>query len=242
LPGSSESANKAHWESVGASYRAEWEPPAKRLLSARELDFVSHHLEQSAADAALDVGTGNGRILERLLAATASTELYGIDVAAAMLAVCEARFRDEPRVKALRLCDISVEPVPFDRRFGFISAIRVLKYSAAWPGSVTRLAKSLQPGGRLVFSMPSRTSVNRLSRAYAVPWYQTSRAELQSACDGAGLRVLDVAGFARLPYIAYRRATDGPSLKALVSAEAAMERLLGKTALARELFVAATIG
>ena len=240
MPESSESANKAHWESVGASYDSEWDSPAKRLLSERELDFVVRHLAEPEPAAALDIGMGNGRILERLLAATSSTELYGVDVAAAMLAVCEAKFRREPRVKALQLCDVSTDPVPFDRLFGFISAIRVLKYSAAWPGSVARLAKSLEPGGRLVFSMPNRASVNRLSRAYAVPWYQTSPHELLAVCDAAGLRVLEVAGFARLPYVAYRKAGAGPPLKALMGAERTMERLLGRTSLTRELFVAAT--
>jgi SAM-dependent methyltransferase len=242
LPGSSESANKAHWESVGASYRAEWELPGKRVLSERELAFVARHLTESGvgAGAALDVGTGNGRILDRLLATAPDVELYGIDVAAAMLAVCQARFQDEPRVKELRACDISQDPVPFDRRFGFVSAIRVLKYSPTWPESVARLTDSLEPGGRFVFSMPNRVSANRLSRDYAVPWFQTSRRDLMALCERLGLRILEIAGFVRLPYLAYRRAGDGLPLKMLVGTENGLERLLGPTFLTRELFVAAT--
>ncbi len=238
-PGSSDSANRAHWETVGASYGAEWESPGKTLMSERELDFVARHVPPGAG-AALDVGTGNGRILHRLLRAAPEADLYGVDIAEAMLDVCRGRFGDEPRVKDLRLCDVSRQPVPFDRRFAFISAIRVLKYSPAWTESVARLGGSLEPGGTLVFSMPNRASANRLSRPYAVAWYQASRRELASACEAAGLRVTEMAGFTRLPYAAYRRAGAGLPVRVLLGTEALADRLLGATVLTRELFVAAT--
>lgn len=238
LAASSESANQAHWENVGASYRAEWESPGKQLLSEKELAFVARHVP-SGARAGLDVGTGNGRILDRLLTAAPAAELYGVDVAQAMLDACRARFAGEPRVVDLQLCDVSQQPLPFDRQFDFISAIRVLKYSPAWKQSVARLAASLEGGGTIVFTMPNRASVNRLSRAYAVPWYQSSEAELRTVCADAGLRVVDMAGFARLPYVAYRRAPDGLPVRALLGAEGLAERVLGRTRLARELFVAA---
>jgi SAM-dependent methyltransferase len=241
LSESSESANKAHWESVGADYHVEWEPPAKQRLSEKELAFVARGLTAGPAARALDEGIGNGRILDHLLSVTTVTEFYGIDVAAAMVEVCHARFRDEPRVRGLALCDVSQEPVPFEGRFDFISAIRVLKYSPSWAASVTRLAGCLEAGGRLVFTMPNRNSLNRLSRDYAVPWYQASRRELEAVCDGAGLRITAVEGFSRLPYVAYRRAADGWPLKAVIGGEAALERLLGTTVGVRELFVTATL-
>jgi SAM-dependent methyltransferase len=227
----SESANKAHWESVGAGYQAEWEPPAKQQLSEKELAFVARGLAGApAATRALDVGIGNGRILDHLLSVTTSTEFYGIDVAAAMVEVCRARFRDEPRVRDVALCDVSREPVPFDGPFDFISAIRVLKYSPSW-----------KPGGRFVFTMPNRNSINRLSRAYAVPWYRTSRRELEDVCDGAGLSITAMEGFSRLPYVAYRRATHGWALKAVIGGERALDRALGSTVGVRELFVDAVL-
>lgn len=239
---SSESANKAHWEGVGADYDVEWEPPAKQRLSEKELAFVADVLTGGGpAGRALDVGIGNGRILAHLLSVTASTEFYGIDVAAAMVEVCQRRFRDESRVKELALCDVSREPIPFASRFDFISAIRVLKYSPAWAASITHLVGSLAPGGRLVFTMPNRNSLNLFSREYAVPWYQARRRELEAVCDGAGLRVTAVEGFARLPYAAYRTAADGWPLRVVIGGEAALGRIFGKTVGTRELFVAATL-
>lgn len=234
-----ESANRAHWEGVGSSYNTGWAHPAKQKLSQLELDFVSRYCNMTAAGQALDVGIGNGRILEHLLGSTSASRFYGIDLADAMVDDCRTRFGDEPRVMALERCDISRDVIPFETRFDFVSAVRVLKYSPNWREILGVLSSCLHPGGVLAFSMPNRSSLNRLSRPYAVPWYQATAGDIRQACLSAGLEVLELKGFARLPHAAYERSDHAWVMRAVLGAEAALGHLLGATALTREIFVAA---
>lgn len=228
---------RLHWEQLGGSYEEGWQPPAKQLLSRRELDFVGRHLTDADRAAALDVGIGNGRILEFLLSNTSDTVFYGIDFAQSMVDVCRSRFIDDPRVAELRLCDINRDQVPFDLQFDFISAVRVLKYSPTWADGLATLIGRLTPGGTLVFSMPNRLSINRFSRPYSVPWYTTTPAELQERCRALGAPIVEMSGFPRLPYLAYNRA-QGRLLTALQATERALAVVCGPTLFGRELFVA----
>src|SRR4051812_37720492 len=108
---------RAHWESVGGNYTAEWDPPARSKLGERELDFIVNGLKASAARTALDVGIGSGRILSQVLARTDDTVFYGVDIAQAMVDSTRERLKDQPRLRDLAVCNIAEEPVPFDVKF-----------------------------------------------------------------------------------------------------------------------------
>ena len=236
--------NKEHWEKLGADYNLSWRAPAKEWLSRQELDFVSRQVPGGAATV-LDVGIGNGRILEQLLRSTDSAQLYGVDIAEAMVDACRLRFSGEPRIVDLSVCDISAEPLPFDIPFDFISSIRVLKYSRNWPEIVARLVCHLSQAATadgsgdatLVFSMPNRRSLSRFSRAYAVPWETTTREELTALCARLGAAAVEVVGVGRLPFFVYRPRPRVLSSLA-VAVEGVLNKMLGPTFLARELFVA----
>jgi len=206
-------------------------------LSHRELDFVGRHLDGANPGRALDVGIGNGRILDFLLSRTADTVFYGVDFAQAMVDVCRSGFADEARVVELALCDIARAPIPFDAHFDFISAVRVLKYSPNWDEVLGSLVEKLEPSGTLVFSMPNHTSINRFSRPYSVPWYMTTPKDLRARCASLGVPILEMCAFPRFPYIAYQRAR-GWAVKPLWSAERVLTAACGDTFLGRELFVA----
>src|SRR3954452_6992011 len=94
-------SNREHWEQVGRSYSASWEPPAKQLLSHRELGFILRHLRMTPARTALDIGIGNGRILEAVLSDNDITRVHGLDIAGEMVTVCRRRFEHEPRDEGL---------------------------------------------------------------------------------------------------------------------------------------------
>jgi 2-polyprenyl-3-methyl-5-hydroxy-6-metoxy-1,4-benzoquinol methylase len=231
--------NQQHWEAVGSAYSASWEPPAKQMLSRRELAFIAEHLRRTGARTALDVGIGNGRIIDALLRATTTTRFHGIDIAREMVAVCQERFAGEERVQELIACDISQLRLPMAQEFDFISAIRVLKYSENWSAIVAYLISRLSPGGVLVFSMPNRASINAASRDYAVPWHSSSKAQLAEVVQRAGADVLDVTGFVRLPYVLYERPRRPRLVRLVTGTDLALQRLLGDELLTRELFVAA---
>jgi ubiquinone/menaquinone biosynthesis C-methylase UbiE len=209
------------------------------VLSRQELGFIVSHLRRIKPGVALDVGIGNGRIIDGLLTATESTRFYGVDIAEEMVAICRERFSDEPRVEQLVVSDLSALDIPIDEQFDFISAIRVITYSEHWRQIVSYLVSRLRPGGVLVFTMPNRNSLNRISRPYAVPWYSATRAELRATLEEAGAQTLEVGGFMRLPHFLYDR-QQKPALARLVTGtDAVLGRLLGGELLIRELFVAA---
>ncbi len=232
-------ANKQHWQSLGRSYSAAWEPPAKRALSRRELGFIATQLRRTPARFALDVGVGNGRILAGLLSVTQSTRFYGIDLAEEMVRVCRERLRDQSRIEQLLVADIDQLQLPIECDFDFISAIRVLTYNERWREIVGYLVGRLRPGGVLVFSMPNRNSLNRISRPYAIPWHSASRAQLQALLTQVGAQIVDSAGFVRLPHRLYDETRKSSLARLVTGADAILERLLPKELLARELFIAA---
>ncbi|HEX3425553.1 MAG TPA: class I SAM-dependent methyltransferase [Acidimicrobiales bacterium] len=236
--------NRDHWQRLGDTYRSSWDPPAKDELSRRELQFVARHLPPEPGTI-LDVGIGTGRIIERLLASTSSAKIYGVDVAESMVRSCAARFATEPRVVALEVCDVARGVIPFDTSFDCITAIRSLKYSPDWQAVVGALAARLtrDQGSRsvLVFSMPNRHALNRLSRAYAVPWEMTTQTDLRSLCGSLGLHVVEIAGFGRLPFFAYNTTSPAWLPDAVMALDTMLGRLLGPRFLTRELFVAAAV-
>lgn len=242
------------WERLGGAYGLEWERPAKRVLSARELDFVTRHLERTPRRAALDVGIGSGRILAELLSRTTDMHVYGVDIAQAMVGECDKRFAGEDRIRGLYVCDVSREDVPINERFDLISAVRVLKYSANWPEIVGKLVSLLHPGGILVFTMPNDRSLTQYTRRLAwlkrtdptfripgrwtVPSHATSEPEIDELCGRLGTSVLEMTGFTKLPHFFYNRPSRPRAADAVVRVDRALDNLVGEVAFTRELFVA----
>lgn len=235
-PKSGGPSNRRHWESIGAEYETGWQKAAKHRLSEKELRFVSRQLIRQPTRRALDVGIGNGRIIEHVLATTRTTELYGVDIAQEMVDVCSQKFATHNRVRDLRVCDVSAEALPFDAQFDFISAVRVLKYNANWKEIVVSLLDALVVNGIFVFSMPNRLSLNMISRSYDISWYTTTRRELEKLAKALRVSLLDICGFTKLPYFLYNNVGERVSH----SVVAIDDRLSGlsRTAFARELFVA----
>lgn len=229
--------DRTFWDDQARTYARTWEGPGRRDMAQRELEFVSRHAQTTPQERILDIGIGTGRLLEHYLAATDVRELHGVDIAREMVAACRERFSDA-RIKGLVVADAS-SSLPFRARFDFISAVRVLKYSERWRDAIGVIADRLDPFGVTVFTMPNRRSINRFSRRYGVPWHSTTIDELHHTCAEAGLAAIEIRGFTRLPYSLYARTTSALVNAATLTTEGAARSLLGPTALARELFVAA---
>lgn len=234
--------NKDHWESVGAAYTAEWDPPARSRLGERELEFIVEGLRASPGQTALDVGIGSGRILDGLLRRTSDTLFDGVDIAAAMVEASRQRFASEPRIRQLSVCDVSREPLPPGQAVDFVSAIRMLKYNENWREMVAKLVERLAPGGVIVFSMSNRNSLNRISRPYAIGGVDVTRGDMLALCHRLELEVLAVDGFIKLPHFLYSRVRSPRGARTILAVNGAMERVIGGPALAREIFVAARRG
>jgi trans-aconitate methyltransferase len=232
-------ANKEHWDQLGGRYSEGWASLSQQELSRSERAFVVRHIPSSPGNRVLDVGVGNGRILECLLRHADVAEVYGIDIAPNMLEYCRDRLGDDPKLKQLELCDIATEPIAAPYDLQFISAVRVLKYVPDWWQVLQeRLITQLAPGGVLVFSMPNKRSVKAASRSYAVEYHTTTTTELRDGLDRAGVEVLEIAGFSKFPDLIHRKCTAPWSSKLVIAGERAMMRPLGAARFATELFIA----
>jgi hypothetical protein len=100
------------------------------------------------------------------------------------------------------------------------------------------VAPRLVHGGHFLFTMPNRNSLNRYSR-YPIPSYTTSTNEIADACFQAGLRVVDIRSFSKIPTRFYLL-SSGPGWRDLMlKAEMKLEAGLGAERFGRELFVVA---
>lgn len=234
----STSSDRAFWNEQARTYGDSWETRGKSAMGERELALLTRFGNEEGAERALDIGIGTGRVLNHYLTATHVRKVYGMDAAENMADVCRRRFDGEPRLGGIVVGDLSAE-IPFLGMFDLITAIRVLKYEPSWASVIGRVADHLRVGGVLLFSMPNSRSLNMFSRPYGVRWHATTTNELRSVCEAAGLDPVVVQGATRLPYSLYERSDNAVLCGILKGADSSLDRLLGRTAGVRELFVAA---
>ncbi len=232
-------SNREHWEGIGGDYTSEWDPPARNRLGELELEFIVRSLQRGPGHSALDVGVGSGRILAGLLAGMRETELWGIDLAQAMVDATAARFAAEPRVRELRVCDLSREPLPYARQFDGISAIRMLKYNDNWREMVGKLVAQLSPEGVIVFTMSNANSLNRISRPYAIGGVDATLADMRELCTALGLTIIEEQGFTKMPHFIYSRLRAPIATRSVLALDRLLSRVVGGPTFAREIFVAA---
>jgi glycosyltransferase involved in cell wall biosynthesis/SAM-dependent methyltransferase len=228
--------NRNHWDTLGGSYKNVWQSPARSKLDQSERNFVVTATHQGLGQAVLDVGVGTGRILEAYIKDNYIKHLYGIDISPEMIRFSIDRFKGNHVIETLQTVDLSKEDIPFETHFDTISCVRVLKYNADWLNVLTKLSQNLKPGGSLVFSMANARSLNRFSH-YPIPTYKTNTSDIKKFAGQLGLEVVEMRGFTRIPDKIYDAASVRPLIMAINSIEKLASLLLGKTFLARELFV-----
>lgn len=106
----------------------------------------------------LDVGCWNGGFLERVQRAGRYTELVGVDVVDAGVAVARRKGFDA------RVVDLNGEPLPFDAgEFDGVSLLAVLEHVFDPVAMVREIHRVLRPGGELLIDVPNAASLtNRL--------------------------------------------------------------------------------
>lgn len=140
---------------------------------------------------ALDVGSGVGWVVERLLGYGARVE--GCDIAPVAVEELSRRF---PGVSFFR-AEIGVTPVPRpDASYELITALDVMYHvtdDAIWHAALVELARVLGPGGRLVVT--DRLAGDTTAPARHVRF--RSMAEWSEAAASVGLELRDVRGVFR---------------------------------------------
>ncbi|WP_170309020.1 class I SAM-dependent methyltransferase [Pseudonocardia hierapolitana] len=234
-----EYSNQQHWDRVGSTYSDNWSHPARSGVSRLELAFIDRHIPSRRGLTVLDVGIGNGRISEHLLCCENVSQLVGLDISPKMIEICRKKFGGHPKVAALHVCDLSIEDPPVEAAYDVVTAIRMLKYSRNWSEILIKLAARLRPGGVIILSMCNDRSISHLSRGYSITYFGTTRSELVQLVTSLECDLLEVSGSNKSPDIVYRAASRPVLARSLLVAERALDAVLGRATLARELFVAA---
>ena len=95
--------NKSHWNELGDKYPRAWEKEAKQWMSQRELNFISDYFRKENM-VVLDIGSGNGRILDYHLKCGHAKKIYGIDISEEMVKICKKRFKNNEQVMNVAVC------------------------------------------------------------------------------------------------------------------------------------------
>jgi SAM-dependent methyltransferase len=232
--------NRQHWDSLNRHYdiRA-WTLAAKRLMAAKEINFIKNFLQINDPKKILDIGVGNGRILSALIKNSHDeARLSGIDISPEMIKFCKEKFGNESKLSGLIVADVSDENFTFDDRYSFISAIRVLKYNKNWRDIIGKIAKTaLTDGGIFIFTMPNRNSINKFAK-YKIPFHRASKKEIMSVSEKNNLKILKIKTFTRVPDIFYEFSENSTYIRLLLLAESLLEYIFGASFLGRILFIA----
>lgn len=230
--------NKDHWDELASNYSKAWEGYGKNEMNEIEKGFIVKYLKKSNQNLLLDLGIGNGRILETLLEnAKINSEIFGLDISPKMVAICKEKFKNIQKIKELKTCDIANETVPFNKNFDFITAIRVLKYNKNWKDIIKNIYKELNHNGIFVFTMLNSRSINRFFK-YTIPLYRTNIKELRKVLAESGFKILEIRSFTKLPDFFYNHSKNKFFAKLVIFSEKLLEIIFGKVFLGRILFIA----
>lgn len=235
-------SNKKYWDSWNIKYSQVWETAARKEMSKKETSFIVSRLKGKNSQKILDIGVGNGRILDVLAKkSNKKSAIFGIDISDKMVKICKKRFQKENKVKDIVVCDLSQKNIPFQTKFDFITMIRVLKYNPNWQKMIKKVFNSMNSRGRFIFTMPNNRSISILSgdkfsdRNTSIIY--SNPAELKKILVSIGFSNIEIIAFSKLPNFLYHISNNSSYVKVLLIAESVLESIFGRTFMGRELFV-----
>ncbi|MDD4353354.1 MAG: methyltransferase domain-containing protein [Candidatus Nanoarchaeia archaeon] len=228
--------NEIHWENLGKDYSNSWLTPSKQMMSQKESKFIAKYANLARPKYSLDIGVGNGRILENHINNNIPN-IYGMDISKNMVEICLEKFKDKSNIKNIKVCDISKEKIPFQNNFDFVSAIRVLKYNKNWKEILERIISKLNKEGIFVFTMLNKKSLNIFGK-YNIEYYRTDYNEITKIIKRKGMELLEIRTFTRIPDVFYDLSKSYCYGKFLMGVETFLEIFFGKIFLGRIFFIA----
>jgi len=234
--------NKKYWNNIGNQYSKVWNTKVRQKLSEKELLFIVKYLHEYNPTKILDIGAGNGRILEILNKdSNSESEIYGIDIAKTMVDYLKKNYHNEKKIKDIEVNDISKENIVFDTNFDFVTAIRMLKYNRNWTEILLKIFNKMNKNGLLIFSMSNIHSIAALHKdtfsEINIPINYTHPNELKKILNGIGFNVIEMRGFSKIPDLFYRINGNKFYISILFFCERILELIFGKLFLSRYLFV-----
>ncbi len=189
-----------YWDSVRGNYSNLWTGGSKPWMSRQEANFIltnTKSIDRNEASC-LDVGSGNGRIIEILLASGFS-KIFSVDVSKEMVEYLREKFNEEQRIKKIS----KIETISaIQGKYDLITSIRVLKYNSDWRDGLKHLVDRLKPNGYLIFSIPNSASINVFAKC-PIKMYRANISELRKLFAHLPVEVVSIKTLFRLPDILY---------------------------------------
>lgn len=234
--------NKNHWNQLNANYSNVWQSPVKQELSKKELKFIKKFLNAYRPLNILDIGVGNGRILNNHIQySLPQAEICGMDISDEMVSICRKKFENNKKVKQIETCDISNEEICYHKNFDFITAIRVLKYNSNWKEIIKKIYDKMNQDGIFIFTMPNIKSISFFHQdtfsQQKLPIFYTSPGKLMDILIKIGFSEIEILSFSKLPNFFYEIGKSPLYAKILLGAEKILEIILGRKIFGRILFV-----
>jgi ubiquinone/menaquinone biosynthesis C-methylase UbiE len=228
---------KKHWNNVGGeNYQHFWNSSlAHKELSKKEEEHVKKFIPQKTIKV-LDYGTGSGRFLNVLLKNTSpESEIYALDISEVMVKHCQEKFGMNRKVKGIKTIVENSENIDdhYKTKFDFITAVRVLKYNSNWRKILTNLFKILENNGTIIFTMPKKYLIIRLSKPKSP--YRTTIEEIKNFARQNNMEIIDVRGFAKIPDFFYR-VNNKLFSKIVLFCESILKSMFGQRLFEREVF------
>ena len=229
--------NKQHWDRIGKGYDSNWKNFAKECLSKKEITFILKHFSLAKKNNILDIGSGNGRIIKSYLTCgNDNLNILGLDISESMVTVCQDKFKNYPNI-TIKKCDLSKENIPFDKKFNFISAIRVLKYNENWREIISKVSQRLEEDGIFVLTAMNNNSIDRFAM-YPIKVYKTNRKEIEGVLRDNDLDIVEITSFTKIPDIFYNTMGKSQFLSYfLLAFEKILGGLFGKLFFGRIFFI-----
>jgi ubiquinone/menaquinone biosynthesis C-methylase UbiE len=154
---------------------------------------ASEALDLRAMDRVLDIGTGHGRALSVLAAATPSGVVTGIDPSELMVEIATTRNAALVNARRVQVLKADAEDLPFpDKAFDKVMAVHSIYFWPSLSDAFEQIARVLKPGGRLALVFRS-ASDERAVAAFPADIYRFPElTEVSHALEAAGLGIVHI--------------------------------------------------
>lgn len=226
---------KKHWNKIGDDYQNFWHSEAQKIMSQWETDFVKKWVDKSYPTDILDLGVGNGRILEALSEKSKEeASIYGLDISSQMVEFCKNKFSENTKIKEIKILESNENVDVYGRKFDLITSIRVIKYNENWEEMLRQLFGLLNKEGKIVFSMPNRDAITRFLKT-DITYIRVSPSYIEKIAHENNMETLEIRGFSRIPDFFYNL-DSGFISKVIIFGEKVLKVIFGKYFLCREVF------
>lgn len=226
---------KNHWDKIGDKYQDIWHSLAQKIMSRWETDFIKKWIAERSPAELLDLGIGNGRIIEAISDKSKNdANIRGLDISFEMVQYCKQKFANNLKIKELKMLESNAILDVYDKKFDFITSIRVIKYNKNWEQMLKQLFELLNNNGVIVFSMPNKKAITGLLRTN-ITYVRVDPAYIKRLARKNNMEILEIKGFSRIPDYFYKIDNYYIS-KLVIFGDKLLQIILGKYFLSREVF------